>query len=143
MRVSPTSLPSGINNSQRYGRCQLITGAIANDADMAEQYRQRYFAIPACAVLNLQRDADLALGYDGGMHALSSGLGGEAPLAGVHDECIEAALGIAKVRFSEFAKQGGEPLLYGILWRDVVSSLFTKVATVIKKPVCLPEQLLY
>ena len=77
------------------------------------------------------------------MHARSIGLGGEAPLAGVHDECVEAALGIAKVRFFEFAKQGGEPLLYGILRRDVISSLFRKVATVVKKPVCFPEQLLY
>ena len=110
---------------------------------MAEHYRQCYFAIPACAVLNLQRDADLALGYVGGMDALSIGLGGEAPLADVHDECVEAALGIAKVRFSEYAKQGGEPLLFGILRRDVVSNLFTKVASVVKKPECLPGQLLY
>ena len=77
------------------------------------------------------------------MHALSIGLGGEAPLAGVHDECVEAALGITKVRLSKYAKQGGEPLLFGILGLNVVSSLFTKVATVVKKPVCLPEQLLY
>ena len=74
------SLPSGINNSQRYGRCQLITGAIANDADMAEQYRQRYFAIPACAVLNLQRDADLALGYDGTCTPAASVLVAKRPL---------------------------------------------------------------
>ena len=77
------------------------------------------------------------------MHALSIGLGGEAPLAGVHDECVEAALGITKVRLSKYAKQGGEPLLFGILGRGVVLSLFTKVATGVKKPVCLLEQLLY
>jgi len=61
----------------------------------------------------------------------------------VHDECVEAALGIAKFSFSEYAEQGGEPLLFGVLGRDVVSSLFTKVATVVKKLACLPEQLLY